>query len=69
MYIYIYMGLGVRDRVFGGGSSRGSRQRRPSDKKLGPAGTSFCCPTVALCLGTYGVPMGVGVSYERGSLV
>ena len=22
-------------------------------------------PTVALCLGTYGVPKGVGVSYER----
>ena len=24
-------------------------------------------PTVALCLGTYGDPMGVVVSYERGS--
>ena len=26
-------------------------------------------PTVALCLGTYGDPRGVGVSYERGTLV
>jgi len=26
-------------------------------------------PTVALCLGTYGDPMGVGVSYERGTPV
>ena len=26
-------------------------------------------PTVALCLGTYGGPMGVGVSYERGTPV
>jgi len=26
-------------------------------------------PTVALRLGTYGVPMGVGVSYERGTPV
>ena len=24
-------------------------------------------PEVALCLGTYGDPMGVGVSYERGT--
>ena len=24
-------------------------------------------PTVALCVGTYGGPMGVGVSYERGT--
>ena len=24
-------------------------------------------PTVALCLGTYGDPMGVGLSYERGT--
>ena len=24
-------------------------------------------PTVALCLGTYGDPRGVGVSYERGT--
>ena len=26
-------------------------------------------PTVALCLGTYGDPRGVGVSYERGTPV
>jgi len=26
-------------------------------------------PTVRLCLGTYGDPMGVGVSYERGTPV
>ena len=34
-----------------------------------PIGLLRGCPTVALCLGTYGDPMGVVVSYERGTPV